>query len=158
MKCSGRIALWRSFRIGRRAHHLPYMELENDSGETMLPLQRILATSDDKEDLEYGPHLAWRAGHLSPPPIAPAGLLIGVDENGGLREFAYVLWDLERMERFDMIDFIVKMTAAETRSTGRRGKGRAWIYSFLIRQAIMGPGVASGPGGLTLRLVERRLI
>jgi hypothetical protein len=69
----------------------------------------------DEEDTDKGPFLAWRANHG----YLPRGAWVLFSETTGLRECAYVLWDMERMERHMMLQ-VFESISEETEDIFKR--------------------------------------
>lgn len=59
-----------------------------------------LVPRHDSQDTDQGPYLAWRAFHG----YLPRSAWVMLSTNSGLRERGYVLWDWDRMERYNMIE------------------------------------------------------
>ncbi|KAI5457634.1 hypothetical protein BGZ63DRAFT_427671 [Mariannaea sp. PMI_226] len=78
-------------------------EMENNNNPWLMNLTvddiKSLAPCADREDTDDGPLAAWRYGHRS---WAVGGWSM-LTENAGLRERAYVFWDLQRIERWKLL-------------------------------------------------------
>ncbi|KAI2626753.1 hypothetical protein GGR54DRAFT_484076 [Hypoxylon sp. NC1633] len=72
---------------------IPLSEYTNEGLATLFP-------TPDSQDTNRGPYEAWRVGSLH----LPRSAWVMLSNNSGLRERAYVFWDLERLERYGMLE------------------------------------------------------
>ncbi|KAF3074796.1 hypothetical protein CFAM422_003079 [Trichoderma lentiforme] len=81
---------------------IPEVDLDDDTPLAQITdedLKTMIPTSND-QDIDKGPFEAWRVAFKD----LPRSMWVMLTKNSGLRERAYVFWNLDRLERYDLLE------------------------------------------------------